>query len=106
MLALIRPHGFQPRHLHQLQRLHQLVGIDVRADDAQPAPLILRRACESSGAGRREAAIRNLEIPDLVTKRLPNPKGVRVNTTTSGKFLPYKYYGASGNVPGIRRALW
>jgi cyanate lyase len=29
----------------------------------------------------------------------PNPKGDRVKITMSGKFLPYKYYGASGNVP-------
>lgn len=25
--------------------------------------------------------------------------GHRVQITMSGKFLPYKYYGASGNVP-------
>ena len=34
---------------------------------------------------------------DMVMERLPNPKGDRVNITMSGKFLPYKYYGASGN---------
>jgi cyanate lyase len=28
-----------------------------------------------------------------------DPKGDRVKITMSGKFLPYKYYGASGNVP-------
>jgi cyanate lyase len=28
-----------------------------------------------------------------------NPKGDRVKITMSGKFLPYEYYGASGNVP-------
>jgi cyanate lyase len=28
-----------------------------------------------------------------------NPKGDRVKIAMSGKFLPYKYYGASGNVP-------
>jgi cyanate lyase len=32
-------------------------------------------------------------------ERLPNPKRDRVKITMSGKFLPYKYYGASGNVP-------
>jgi cyanate lyase len=37
---------------------------------------------------------------DMVMERLPNPKGDRVKITMSGKFLPYKYYGASGNVPG------
>jgi cyanate lyase-like protein len=26
-------------------------------------------------------------------------QGDRVKITMSGKFLPYKYYGASGNVP-------
>src|SRR6266704_915734 len=36
---------------------------------------------------------------DMVMERLLNPKGDRVKITMSGKFLPYKYYGASGNVP-------
>ena len=36
---------------------------------------------------------------DLVMERLPNPKGDRVKITMSRKFLPYKYYGSSGNVP-------
>jgi cyanate lyase len=36
---------------------------------------------------------------DLQMERLPNPKGDRVRITMSGKFLPYKYYGNSGNVP-------
>ena len=36
---------------------------------------------------------------DFAMERLPNPKGDRVKITMSGKFLPYKYYGASGNVP-------
>ena len=36
---------------------------------------------------------------DIEIERLPNPKGDRVKITMSGKFLPYKYYGASGNVP-------
>ncbi len=36
---------------------------------------------------------------DMMIERLPNPKGDRVKLTMSGKFLPYKYYGASGNVP-------
>src|SRR5262247_363869 len=36
---------------------------------------------------------------DLVMERLPNPKGDRVKITMSGKFLPFKYYGNSGNVP-------
>jgi len=31
--------------------------------------------------------------------RQPDPKGDRVKISMSGKFLPYKYYGASGNVP-------
>jgi len=38
---------------------------------------------------------------DMQMERLPNPKGDRVKITMSGKFLPYKYYGNSGNVPGI-----
>jgi cyanate lyase len=36
---------------------------------------------------------------DLQIERLPNPKGDRVKITMSGKFLPYKYYGSTGNVP-------
>ena len=36
---------------------------------------------------------------DMEIERLPNPKGDRVKITMSGKFLPYKYYGATGNVP-------
>jgi cyanate lyase len=36
---------------------------------------------------------------DMAMERLPNPKGDRVKITMSGKFLPYKYYGATGNVP-------
>ena len=36
---------------------------------------------------------------DLMIERLPDPKGDRVKITMSGKFLPYKYYGASGNAP-------
>jgi cyanate lyase len=35
---------------------------------------------------------------DLQMERLPDPKGDRVKITMSGKFLPYKYYGATGNV--------
>jgi cyanate lyase len=34
---------------------------------------------------------------DLQMERVPNPKGDRVKITMSGKFLPFKYYGASGN---------
>jgi cyanate lyase len=36
---------------------------------------------------------------DLALERQPDPKGDRVRITMSGKFLPYKYYGASGNQP-------
>jgi cyanate lyase len=36
---------------------------------------------------------------DMQIERLPNPKGDRVKITMSGKFLPYKYYEASGGVP-------
>ena len=31
--------------------------------------------------------------------RLANPKGDRVRLTLSGKFLPYKYYGAEQGLP-------
>jgi cyanate lyase len=36
---------------------------------------------------------------DLNLERQPDPRGDRVKITMSGKFLPYKYYGATGNVP-------
>ena len=34
---------------------------------------------------------------DMVMNRVSHPKGDRVQITMSGKFLPYKYYGATGN---------
>src|ERR1700746_848526 len=34
---------------------------------------------------------------DMAIERAANPKGDRVKITMSGKFLPYKYYGATGN---------
>lgn len=36
---------------------------------------------------------------DMEMERLPNPKGDRVKITLSGKFLPYKYYGAEQGLP-------
>src|SRR5271169_5014059 len=43
---------------------------------------------------------------DLEIERQPNPKGDRVRITLSGKFLPYKYYGAEQGIPesGIKEA--
>ncbi len=35
---------------------------------------------------------------DLQLERLPDPRGDRVKIVMSGKFLPYKYYGATGDV--------
>src|SRR6478736_5820829 len=34
---------------------------------------------------------------DMQIERQPDPKGDRVKITMSGKFLPFKYYGAEGN---------
>ena len=34
---------------------------------------------------------------DFLMERVANPKGDRVKITMSGKFLPFKYYGATGN---------
>jgi cyanate lyase len=34
---------------------------------------------------------------DLAIERQPDPRGDRVRLTASGKFLPYRYYGASPN---------
>jgi cyanate lyase len=36
---------------------------------------------------------------DFQMERVANPKGDRVKITMSGKFLPFKYYGATGNIP-------
>jgi cyanate lyase len=36
---------------------------------------------------------------DLQLERQPDPRGDRVKLTMTGKFLPYRYYGATGNVP-------
>ena len=36
---------------------------------------------------------------DFGFEREPNPKGDRVKVTMSGKFLPYKYYGAGQGMP-------
>jgi cyanate lyase len=36
---------------------------------------------------------------DLEIDRLANPKGDRVRLVMSGKFLPYKYYGAEQGLP-------
>ena len=36
---------------------------------------------------------------DFQMERLANPKGDRVQFTLSGKFLPYKYYGAEQGIP-------
>jgi cyanate lyase len=35
---------------------------------------------------------------DMQIERLANPKGDRVKITMSGKFLPYKYYGAEQGI--------
>ena len=37
---------------------------------------------------------------DMDITRKADPKGDRVQIGMTGKFLPYKYYGSSGNVPG------
>ncbi|MDW8443790.1 MAG: cyanase [Acetobacteraceae bacterium] len=37
---------------------------------------------------------------DMEIERLPHEKGDRVKITMSGKFLPYKYYGAEQGLPG------
>jgi cyanate lyase len=65
-------------------------------------------AGELFGLSKSEVAMLN-EVPmrgagtpmdfDMALERVANPKGDRVKITMSGKFLPYKYYGASGNVP-------
>jgi len=36
---------------------------------------------------------------DMSLERLANPKGDRVKIIMSGKFLPYKYYGAADGTP-------
>src|SRR6202166_3391988 len=36
---------------------------------------------------------------DMAFEREPNPRGDRVRITMSGKFLPYRYYGAEQGIP-------
>ena len=36
---------------------------------------------------------------DMVMERLPHERGDRVKFTMSGKFLPFKYYGAEQGIP-------
>jgi cyanate lyase len=38
---------------------------------------------------------------DMDIVREPNPKGDRVRISMSGKFLPYKYYGAEQGIPEL-----
>lgn len=38
---------------------------------------------------------------DMVMERLPHEKGDRVKITMSGKFLPYRYYGAEQGLPEL-----
>lgn len=38
---------------------------------------------------------------DFVMERLPHEKGDRVKISMSGKFLPYKYYGAEQGIPEL-----
>lgn len=38
---------------------------------------------------------------DFEMERLPDPKGDRVKIGMSGKFLPYKYYGAEQGIPPL-----
>ena len=43
---------------------------------------------------------------DMMIERQPDPKGDRVKIGMSGKFLPYKYYGAEQGLPeyGVKEA--
>jgi cyanate lyase len=36
---------------------------------------------------------------DMTMERLPNERGDRVKIAMSGKFLPFKYYGAEQGIP-------
>lgn len=38
---------------------------------------------------------------DFEIERQPDPKGDRVKINMSGKFLPYKYYGATQSMPAL-----
>jgi cyanate lyase len=49
---------------------------------------------EEFGDGIMSAIDFNMEIA-----REPNPRGDRVKMTMSGKFLPFKYYGAEQGLP-------
>ncbi len=36
---------------------------------------------------------------DMSIERQPHPKGERVKLVMTGKFLPFKYYGAGPDIP-------
>ena len=38
---------------------------------------------------------------DFLMERVANPKGDRVKIAMTGKFLPFKYYGATGNAQAL-----
>ena len=69
-----------------IYRLYELVMVN--------GPALKALIEEEFGDGIMSAIDFNLEFD-----RLPNPKGDRVQLTMSGKFLPYKYYGAEQGVP-------
>ena len=52
------------------------------------------------GGVRRRASCRAIDL-DMTMERLPTPKGDRVKIGMSGKFLPYKYYGATRQPPDL-----
>jgi cyanate lyase len=59
--------------------------------------------CTTGDAARQEDSdgITSAIDFDMVMERLPDPKGDRVKITMSGKFLPFKYYGATGERAGL-----
>ena len=60
---------------------------------------MLAAKCKAASYARRPAGQMATTMRAMQIERLANPKGDRVKITMSGKFLPYKYYGNSGNVP-------
>jgi cyanate lyase len=69
-----------------LYRLHELVMVN--------GPALKALIEEEFGDGIMSA----IDF-DLTLDRLPHAKGDRVQLIMSGKFLPYKYYGAEQGVP-------
>jgi cyanate lyase len=110
-MKLVRPLALRAGRLFGLEpvEIAMLNEVPVRGTDMPPTDPLLYRFFEMVMVnGPALKALIEEEFGDgimsaidfdMTMERQPDPRGDRVKITMSGKFLPYKYYGASGNVP-------